>query len=1299
MTLSAKYGDTAVTSGCSAPTTTTTTTTSTTTTPPPVISNESVTNITSNSVTIGWTTDRPATSKIEYWVGTVSGTYKEDLSYVTYHSITLAGLVSGATYTYNIVSRDANYYTGYIYNRTFTTIAPPQITTTTTTTTSTCSTGYHSMAPDASSSTVYCMSDTNATICQSLSDGKTYTCPTVSTTSSTTTTTQTTSTTSCPSNYHYMYPYSSGSVGYCMSDTNSPVCQPLGGGSTYTCPGYSSATTTITTTTTASTCDSSLITLLGDGCHYMYNDSLGNSIYCNSAMTQSAKKGATAVTQGCSSSGGGVPVTSTTCESALVALLGEGCHFMYNDSFSNSVYCNSAMTLSAKKGDTTVTQGCSSVTDSSIFGVTSANVVIDFDGKVRVTVLFSRTVDQTTLTESNIGIFRVADGLRVAGKIWAYASGFEYLTFDAPIGGATYELRVKKNVRNTLGNEMRADYISSPVAVSGLAVKTFSVDPSRTFPVQNASGVDAASRVRVGFTNAIDPDSLKTQFFSFVNMANSSSLLSGTFSIFSDAFEFVPSAALEPNAKYLYTVFATIKDITGVVLATPFSASFSTAGDNTLQGGEVLGKVTDSAGNPMGRAFVYFSRSDFSFSRNIETDASGGFSAVLPEGTYRVEVFPPFGGGNLIKPDVVTVTVRAGASQTLNFRFGSAIKTITGLVLFSSGNPVPDAEVGAYSSESGQQTRGVVDSKGRYTLKVDNGVWQVGIRPKDAAIASWSYTGPSPKVSFSKDVIAETQVADFTVPIADGKLIVKTVDQNGAVIVNAGVIVDTVSSAQAPTEVHTPSQFKSSDVSGSVIFFVRGGTYYVRGSLPPESGFLNSEEQSLPVYSGETRTLTLVFRKRDTVATVFLSGSTKFADGTPTDAFVWAWSEKGGSANTRSDKSGIFRMQVGLSERWHIGAGKEISEIPYKAPEVTVEAGTSGAVVELFLTKFSEALLSPSVSVSQSAAEHVVVQAQDGAKISVPPAAAGGSGTVQVEVRSTVEAPSQAGAQVVGTVYEITIRDAAGAQVTQLKENAEIVLPYSDDELKKQGVNENTIMPSFFDEETGSWVNIENYTVDKDKNIIIARVTHLTRFAIVAAADVTPPASPANVSGSALGNGKIKIVWTNPARDFNHAKVYKAERTGSLGEILSAEIKGVEVTDMAVRNGITYYYTVRAVDPAGNESGNTNQIVVRAIGTSATLAQATSAALPAGQAVKGELLRNLRQGNSGDDIKTLQSLLLKEGVYPQGLITGYFGALTKQAVVRFQEKYVSQILAPVGLTKGSGFVGPATRKKANELLK
>ncbi len=85
----------------------------------------------------------------------------------------------------------------------------------------------------------------------------------------------------------------------------------------------------------------------------------------------------------------------------------------------------------------------------------------------------------------------------------------------------------------------------------------------------------------------------------------------------------------------------------------------------------------------------------------------------------------------------------------------------------------------------------------------------------------------------------------------------------------------------------------------------------------------------------------------------------------------------------------------------------------------------------------------------------------------------------------------------------------------------------------------------------------------------------------------------------------------------------------------------------------------------------------------------------------GILERNLSFGAQSQEVRCLQEFLAVQGqdVYPEGLVTGNFLALTKQAVIRFQEKYASDILAPLGLQIGTGYVGELTRNKINTLLK
>ncbi|HLD27715.1 MAG TPA: RlpA-like double-psi beta-barrel domain-containing protein [Patescibacteria group bacterium] len=67
------------------------------------------------------------------------------------------------------------------------------------------------------------------------------------------------------------------------------------------------------------------------------------------------------------------------------------------------------------------------------------------------------------------------------------------------------------------------------------------------------------------------------------------------------------------------------------------------------------------------------------------------------------------------------------------------------------------------------------------------------------------------------------------------------------------------------------------------------------------------------------------------------------------------------------------------------------------------------------------------------------------------------------------------------------------------------------------------------------------------------------------------------------------------------------------------------------------------------------------------------------------------------DIKKLQIFLNKYEGFADLPLTGYFGNLTHNAVVKFQEKYAKDILRPWGLSRGTGLVKKTTLDKINEL--
>jgi len=86
------------------------------------------------------------------------------------------------------------------------------------------------------------------------------------------------------------------------------------------------------------------------------------------------------------------------------------------------------------------------------------------------------------------------------------------------------------------------------------------------------------------------------------------------------------------------------------------------------------------------------------------------------------------------------------------------------------------------------------------------------------------------------------------------------------------------------------------------------------------------------------------------------------------------------------------------------------------------------------------------------------------------------------------------------------------------------------------------------------------------------------------------PQAPTNVQAKQAYYG-IDVTWTpSPSSNVAGYNVYRSTVVGDLGtKVNAALVQGTEYKDTDVENGVTYYYTVRAVDTGGNEDGNKNQ--------------------------------------------------------------------------------------------------------------
>ncbi|MCX6758826.1 MAG: fibronectin type III domain-containing protein, partial [Candidatus Nealsonbacteria bacterium] len=235
------------------------------------------------------------------------------------------------------------------------------------------------------------------------------------------------------------------------------------------------------------------------------------------------------------------------------------------------------------------------------------------------------------------------------------------------------------------------------------------------------------------------------------------------------------------------------------------------------------------------------------------------------------------------------------------------------------------------------------------------------------------------------------------------------------------------------------------------------------------------------------------------------------------------------------------------------------------------------------------------------------------------------------------------------------------------------------------------------------------------------------------------PTAPSGLEATDTTRSTVALSWTDNSSNETGFKVYK---NGQL--IHTTAANETEYTVSSLSSSMTYSFYVKATNAAGN-SASSNTISVEtdashgggggSAGSGAV--QVPVVEKPVGEMTEAEMIAKIAQlsdlitalqkqiaGKSGtglavdglpasykftvkmkpgmqsNDVRYLQLFLKAQGtgIYPEGLVSGYFGPLTKAAVIRFQEKYRTDILVPFGLGAGTGIAGEKTLQKINFLI-
>jgi len=254
---------------------------------------------------------------------------------------------------------------------------------------------------------------------------------------------------------------------------------------------------------------------------------------------------------------------------------------------------------------------------------------------------------------------------------------------------------------------------------------------------------------------------------------------------------------------------------------------------------------------------------------------------------------------------------------------------------------------------------------------------------------------------------------------------------------------------------------------------------------------------------------------------------------------------------------------------------------------------------------------------------------------------------------SSISPPS--GKNRAGTsVYNLKALTDETSTLSSFSQPLTVTLAYEDSDVS--GLNASTLKIHRYDSD---WTELSSCTVDTSAKTVSCTTTNFSDFAIFGSPSTDSSSSSSNSSGTGGAipwcSGPLAAGWNTSLPN------------GGCG-IATASV-------------------VLSVNPA----------------TTSATAHPPS---PSTTAVRSTTLfkRTLRAGLMGEDVRALQKILNAQsfilaprGIGSPGNESDYFGTMTHNALIKFQEAYAQKILAPLGLIHGSGIFGPSTRAFVNLL--
>ncbi|HEX5690625.1 MAG TPA: alpha-amylase family glycosyl hydrolase, partial [Roseiflexaceae bacterium] len=119
--------------------------------------------------------------------------------------------------------------------------------------------------------------------------------------------------------------------------------------------------------------------------------------------------------------------------------------------------------------------------------------------------------------------------------------------------------------------------------------------------------------------------------------------------------------------------------------------------------------------------------------------------------------------------------------------------------------------------------------------------------------------------------------------------------------------------------------------------------------------------------------------------------------------------------------------------------------------------------------------------------------------------------------------------------------------------------------------------------------NASGGTVGVSDGKVSVTLAPLSGLLLTGSGDLTPPAAPSNLHVTNDSAGQVALAWNSVSGAAGYNLYRSPLSGGGWVKVNNAPLNATSYTDTGLRNAQTYYYIVRALDSAGNESAASNQ--------------------------------------------------------------------------------------------------------------